>query len=110
MQRHRVLIAFGIAWLSALALSWYVYKRSSAPQARDTVAVVAAAQDLPIGKRLQANDLKLTTIDRKDVPKGAFTKVVDLVDRATAVPITTNDLVLNGKLAAKGSGEGLTAL
>jgi pilus assembly protein CpaB len=110
MQRHRVLLAFGIAWLSALLLSWYVYKRSTAPQARDSVYIVAAAQDLPISKRIQAADLKLIAVDRKDLPKGAFLKTADVIDRAAAVPIGASEVVLNGKLAPKGSAGGITAL
>jgi pilus assembly protein CpaB len=110
MQQNRVLIAFGIAWLSALLLSWYVYKRTSAPQTRDLVSVVAAAHDLVIGKRIQAEDLKLLSLDRKDLPKGAFLKSSDLIGRAPATPISAGEVLLNAKLAAKGSGEGLTAL
>jgi pilus assembly protein CpaB len=110
MQRHRVLMAFGIAWLSALLLSWWVYKRTSAPQSRDLVSVVAAARDLPVGKRILAEDLKSLSLDRKDLPKGVFLKSTDLVDRSVAVPISSGEVVLNAKLTAKGSGEGLTAL
>src|SRR2546426_3924396 len=110
MQRHRVLLAFGIAWLSALLLSWWVYKRTTAPPSRDLVYVVAAAQGIPLGKRIQAGDLKLIALDRKDQPKGAFLKTSDVVDRAVAVPISASELVLGGKLAGRGSGEGLTAL
>src|SRR5207249_131474 len=110
MQRHRVLMAFGIAWLSALLLSWWVYKRTTAPQSRDLVSVVAAARDLPIGKRILAEDLKSLSLDRKDLPKGVFLKGSDLVDRSVAVPVIAGEVVLNGKLTAKGSGEGLTAL
>src|SRR5436190_3771035 len=110
MQRHRVLVAFGIAWLTALLLSWWVYKKTTAPQARDVISVAAAAHDLAIGKRIQADDLKMVTLDRKDLPRGVFVKASDVVDRAVAVPIFAGEIVLNGKLAAKGSGEGLTAL
>ena len=110
MQRQRVLIAFGIAWLTALLLSWYVYKRSIAPQPRDSVYAVAAAQDLPIGKRILQSDLKLVALDRKDMPKGAFLKISDVVDRTASVPVAASEVVLSGKLAGKGSGEGLTAL
>jgi pilus assembly protein CpaB len=110
MQQHRVLMAFGIAWLSALLLSWYVYKRTNAPQTRDVISVVAAAHDLAIGKRLQADDLKLLTLDRKDLPKGSFLKSADVIDRAVATPVSAGEVLLNAKLAAKGSGEGLTAL
>ena len=110
MQRHRVLVAFGIAWLSALLLSWWVYQKSTAPVSRDLVSVVAAAQDLPIGKRIQPNNVKLIALDRKDLPKGAFLKITDVVDRAVSVPVAASELILSGKIAGKGSGEGLTAL
>jgi len=110
MQRHRVLVAFGIAWLSALVLSWWVYRTSTAPQARDVVRVVAAAKDLPVGKRIEAADLKLIAIDRKDLPKNAFQKTADIVDRSLAVAMSTSEVVLSNKLTGRGSGEGLTAL
>src|SRR6266702_3359513 len=110
MQRHRVLVAFGIAWMTALLLSWCVYKKTTAPQPRDLITVAAAAHDLAIGRRIQADDLKLVTLDRKDLPRGVFVKTTDVVDRAVAVPIVAGEIVLNGKLAPKGSGEGLTAL
>src|SRR5213593_274475 len=110
MQRQRVLIAFGIAWLTALLLSWWVYKKTTAPQPRDSITVAAAARDLPIGKRIEAADLKLVTLDRKDLPRGVFLKTSDVVGRAVAVPIFAGEIVLNAKLATKGSGDGLTAL
>src|SRR5438093_9622350 len=110
MQRHRVLVAFGIAWMTALLLSWWVYKKTTAPQPRDLMTVAAAAHDVAIGRRIQADDLKLVTLDRKDLPRGVFVKTSDVVDRAVAVPIVAGEIVLNGKLAPKGSGEGLTAL
>src|SRR5262245_5423532 len=111
MQRQGVLVAFGIAWMTALFLSWWVYKKTTTPQPRaDLITVAAAAHDLAIGKRIQADDLKLVTLDRKDLPRGVFVKTGDVVDRAVAVPIFAGEIVLNGKLTAKGSGEGLTAL
>jgi pilus assembly protein CpaB len=67
-------------------------------------------RDLPIGKRLEAVDLKLIAVDRKDLPKEAFVKTSDIVGRALAVPMSSNEPVLKTKLAGKGSGDGLTAL
>jgi pilus assembly protein CpaB len=99
-----------VAWMSALLLSWWVYRTSTAPQARDVVRIVAAAKDVPTGKRLELSDVKLISIDRKDLPKGAFQKTSDVVDRAVAVPIFASEAILSSKLTGKGSGEGLTAL
>src|SRR2546427_2615044 len=110
MQRHLYLVVLGMAWMTPLLLSWGVYKKTTAPPPRDLITVAAAAHDLAIGKRIQADDLKLVTLDRKDLPRGVFVKTTDVVDRAVAVPIVAGEIVLNGKLAPKGSGEGLTAL
>jgi pilus assembly protein CpaB len=110
MQRHRVLVAFAVAWLSALVLSWWVYRTNSAPQKRDVVSIVVATKDLPIGKRVDKTDVKLATVDRANLPKGAFLKTADVIDRPISVAMTTNEAILSTKLAAKGSGEGLTAL
>jgi pilus assembly protein CpaB len=110
MQRHRVLVTFAVAWLAALALSWWVYRSNSAPQKRDAVSIVVATRDLPVGKRVDKTDVKLATVDRVNLPKGAFLKTADVIDRAVWVPVATNEPVLATKLAAKGSGEGLTAL
>ena len=110
MQRHRVLLAFGIAWLAALLLSYWVYTRTARPQTRDAVRVVAASKDLPIGQRILTEDLKLIEVNRADLPRGAFQKTADVVDRAVSTALTAGEVVLPSKLAAKGSGEGLTAL
>src|SRR5207244_3451677 len=83
-------------WLSALGLSWWLYRTSTAPQKADVVRIVAAAKELPIGKRLEASDLKMISVERKDVPKGAFLKTADIVDRAVAVPVSGSEAVMAG--------------
>jgi pilus assembly protein CpaB len=110
MQRNRVLAAFGIAWLSALVLSWWVYRTNSVPAKPDVISIVAAATDLPVGQRVTQADVKLVTLDRRDLPKGAFLKREDVLDRAISVQVAANEPILPSKLAAKGSGEGLIAL
>jgi pilus assembly protein CpaB len=110
MQRHRVLAAFAIAWLSALVLSWWVYRTNSAPAKPDVISIAAAARDLPVGERITPADVKLVTLNRRDLPKGAFLKREDVVDRAISVQVAANEPILTTKLAAKGSGEGLIAL
>src|SRR2546427_13253597 len=110
MQRHRVLVAFGIAWITALLLSWWVYKKTTAPQPRDLITVAAAAHDLAIGRRIQADDLKLVTLDRKDLPRGVFVKTSDVVDRAVAVSIGGGEIGFKGKHAPQGEGGRLNSV
>lgn len=110
MTRHRVLVAFGIAWLAALLVSWWVYHRMAQPASRDMVQVVAAARELPVGHRVAATDLKVIALARKDLPAGFFARPADVVDRAVVVPVGPNEPLLDRKLAAKQGGEGLTAM
>src|SRR4026209_1557787 len=98
MQRHRVLVTFAAAWLSALALSWWVYRANSAPQKRDVVSIVVATKDLPVGRRVDKADVKLASVDRANLPKGAFLKTADVVDRAVSVAVTINEPILTTKL------------
>jgi len=110
MNRNRVLMLFGVAWLAAGLLSWMIFRRATAPSAHDTVQVVAAARELPIGRRLVAGDLKLAEVARKDLPAGHIANTSDVVERAVLVPLSANELVLESKLAPKLGGEGLTAI
>ncbi len=110
MTRQRVWILFGIAWLSAALLSLAVYSRATAPSSRDLVLVVAAAREVPMGRRLAITDLKQVEVARKDLPPGHFLKVADAVDRAALFTLAASELVLEGKLAPKAGGEGISAI
>jgi len=110
MNRNRVILLFGAAWLAAGLLSWMIFRRATAPSSHDTVQVVAAARELPLGRRLVAADLKLAEVARKDLPAGHIVNTSDVVERAVLVPLSPNELVLEGKLAPKQGGEGLTAI
>jgi pilus assembly protein CpaB len=110
MQRNQVLMAFAVAWITALALSWWVYRRSAAPEKKAVTRVLAAAKQLPLGHKLAASDLKLITLEQGDVPEGSFQKIEEVADRALITPLTAGDLILDAQLAPKGGGEGLTAV
>lgn len=103
-------MAFAIAWLSALALSWWVYKKSAAPEERAVARVVAAAKDLTLGQKLAAADLKLITLDQTDVPQGSFADISEVTERALTSRVSASEPILESKLAPKGAGEGLTAM
>lgn len=103
-------MAFAVAWITALGLSWWVYRRSAAPEQKAVVRVLAAAKPLPLGHKLAAADLKLITLEQNDVPQGSFQKFEEVADRALIAPVTAGDLILAARLTAKDGGEGLTAV
>jgi len=110
MNRDRVILFFAAAWLMAGLLSWMIYSRMTAPSSRETVQVVAASHELPVGRRLTVADLKLADVARKDLPAGYISKLSDAAERAVLFPLGSNELVLESKLAPKQGGEGLIAI
>ena len=56
MDRQKKLLIFGLAWLSAGLLTWFLYTRTVAPQQDKKVQVVVASRDLPLGTLLRKQD------------------------------------------------------
>ncbi|MBL0159651.1 MAG: hypothetical protein IPP47_21480 [Bryobacterales bacterium] len=57
MDRQRILIIFGAAWISAALLTWFS-GRAPARQAGKDRQVVAAIRDMAAGQKLKPGDLK----------------------------------------------------
>jgi pilus assembly protein CpaB len=110
MNRNRVIAVFAVAWGAALLLSWFIYRQATKPTSRDVVRVVAAARELPVGRKLAAADLKLVEIARRDLPAGALAREAEALDRALLYSVAANELLLESKITPKQGGEGLTAI
>ena len=82
MDRQKLLMIFGLAWVSAAVLTWFLYASTKAPKTEKTVRVVAAARDLPAGTRLAKADLKFVNIAERDLPRGSVTAANDVLGRA----------------------------
>ena len=59
MDRQKKLLLFGVAWLSALGLTWFLYANAVAPKVEPQVRVVVAAHDMPLGTQLHPSDIKM---------------------------------------------------
>ncbi len=111
---RRFLTVLGVSLVFALVVSSVFYQmtaRSSnsaeAPEASDEVDVVVAARPLGVGVMVKTPDIKLMKIPASALPKGAFTKVEEVLDRPVVSNILLDEPILEGRLAAKGSGLGL---
>ena len=93
MDRQRLLMIFGGAWLSAALLTWFLYSRTSAPKSEKTVKVVAAVRDLAAGERIDSQKLKLITVAEKDVPRGAVLSPNEVLGRAVIYPVGAGEPV-----------------
>ncbi len=111
---RRFLTVLGVSLVFALVVSSVFYqmtaRSSSTPEAStpsEEVEVVVAARALSVGVMIKNADIKLAKVPAGAIPKGAFTKVEEVLDRPVISNILLEEPILDGRLAAKGSGLGL---
>lgn len=110
MDRRKVLIIFGAAWVSALVLTWFLWSRTRAPQSEKTISIAAVTHDLPAGTKLTRSDLKLVNIPEKDLPKSAMVDPQAVVGRVLMYPVNANETLTSPKLSSTTGAEGFPAL
>ena len=80
------------------------------PKAVELRDLVTAAQPLPVGATVRREELKLTKVPSDLFPHGGFSKVEEVIDRPVVSNILLDEPVLEGRLAARGSGSGLAPI
>src|SRR5215471_19548646 len=110
MDRQKIIVLMGAAWLSAGLLTWFLYAKAVAPQTEKMLRVVVATHDMPMGTLLRPSDLKSVNYPERDVPKGVVFDARLASGRVLMVPLNTNEPVLAGKLSAPTSVEGVASV
>jgi pilus assembly protein CpaB len=113
---RRFLTVLGLSLIFALVVSTIFYYqvagRSSEAKAAPTNLkdVVVATKPLPVGVTIKADDVRLAKIAVDQFPKGAFSALPEVLDRPVVSNILLDEPVLEGRLAARGSGLGLAPI
>ncbi len=109
MDRNRILILFGVAWVSAALLTWFLYSSTQAPKQAKRTAIVAAVHDLPVGTILHKADLKTVNVLPADLPKGAVAVDKEAIDHVVLYPVNANEPLVTSKLSKLTGAEGIQA-
>ena len=112
MNWNRTLIAIILGTVVGLAASVYVYKQFKQAEASRPLPVnhiLVAAAPLPLGTRLQPQHLRLVAWPAGDPLPGMFTRTEDCLNRALITSLVENEPLLEGKLAPREGGAGLSA-
>ena len=110
---RRFLTVLGVSLVFALVVSSVFYQmtsRGSGPKKNeptDMRDVVVATRPLGIGVMIKPADVKLTKVSTEAFPKGAFSKVEDVLDRPVVSNILLDEPLMEGRLQVKGSGLGM---
>ncbi len=72
--------------------------------------LVTAARALGVGTMIKPQDIKMVKIAASAFPKNGFSKPEEVYDRPVISPILADEALVEGRLAARGSGLGLAPI
>jgi pilus assembly protein CpaB len=108
----RTLVVLVVALVAAAGASYAAFiamQRVSASNTRpSTVPVVVAAREVPVGTLLTRDHLAVIAWPIASKVQGTFSRLEDALDRGTILALAVNEPVMEGKLAPKGAGAGLS--
>jgi pilus assembly protein CpaB len=113
MNRNRLLLIGVLALTIGAFVSTIVYKAMkiklvSVKEANTTVVV--AAQDIPVGQKLAARDMKEIKLPGGDLPAGYYPSAAEIEGRGVIQSIAKGEFILPNKLAAPNAGAGMPSL
>lgn len=85
------------------------FKKLAQAKSIPTVPVVVTSRAVALGTRLQAGDLRVVNWPAAHPVQGMFARIEDCVNRAAITSLVENEPLLEGKLAPKEGGAGLSA-
>src|SRR5260370_28653020 len=97
MNRSRLLMIGGLALAVGLLVSYTVYNRlrtSAGSNNERGVWVVVAADNIPVGVKLEAHDVRVITLPQSAGPPGAFFGASQVLGRRAVLPVSRGDIRL----------------
>lgn len=113
MRQRRLLLILTLAIVCGGSAAYFAltYLRQNTPRliAAETPRhqVAVATRDLPLGTLLKAEDVKMIDWPGDAIPLGFVSSPDLVVGRGLITSVRANEVLLEGKLAAKGAGAGL---
>jgi pilus assembly protein CpaB len=112
MNRNRLFLIGLFALLLGGFVSFLVYKTLQKPGAAVVASegVVVAADDIQVGTKIAAGDVRVVQFPTGTLPKGFYSRPSQVVGRGAILPIAAGEFVLPNRLAGENSGYGLPSL
>ncbi|MBV9087515.1 MAG: Flp pilus assembly protein CpaB [Acidobacteria bacterium] len=111
MNRKRLLmiglLALGLAFLLTASMFKVARTGKTATAGPVMSPVVVAERDLPLGKEIQAADVRVTQLPTEDLPVGVFHNTQEVIGRGVIVDMMKNEPVMATKVADPNAGAGL---
>jgi pilus assembly protein CpaB len=112
MNRNRLLL-IGVIALALGGLAGLSVYRHLKPQNADlgsTAEVVVAANDLPVGKKIEDNDVKVVRLPVADLPQSVAHRKSSVIGRGVVLSIYKGEFIIPSKIAPENGGSGMPGL
>ncbi|HEX5109968.1 MAG TPA: Flp pilus assembly protein CpaB [Vicinamibacterales bacterium] len=111
MKQQRTVVVLVVALVTAGIATFAVFQAIKRMPVRevvvDTVPVVVASRNIPVGTLINADDLRVASWPAKNQVPGSFADPKDVLNRGVIETIGENEPLTTRKLAGKESGAGL---
>ncbi len=101
-------VVFGL--LAIYLAQVYLQQRTERIIAEKETKVIIANTDIPMGTKINAEQIREVSYPKELVPEGATRKKDEVIDRVTLANITSKTLVLGSQLAGPGAQPGLSGI
>jgi pilus assembly protein CpaB len=108
-RRFLIIVGTSLVWGMIVSLVFY-RMASGARHPTPEKALVVAAEPLSPGAAIEASAVKTMRVPANLFPKGAYSRVEDVVGRPVISSIGVDEPVLDSRLAARGSGFGVAPM
>src|SRR6266852_284119 len=113
MNRTRLLMIGFVALALGAIVSFAVYRALQSRAAGDAppgVDVVIAANDVPVGAKVEDRDVKVVRFPAADLPPNCFHLKSSVIGRGAVLPIAKGEFFLPNKMAGENAGSGMPSL
>jgi pilus assembly protein CpaB len=109
-RRFLAVLATSVALATGVSAVFYRMVASARGGRTEWKDTVVAVQAIATGSVVRPELVRIARLPAASVPKGAFSKVDDVIDRAVLSNVLPDEPVVEGRLAVKGGGFGLSPL
>jgi pilus assembly protein CpaB len=113
MNRTRLLMIGAVALCLGIVVSLIVYRNLQGRVSANNepgADVVVAADDIPVGARVEEHDVRTVKYPAYALPAGTFSTRGKVLGRGVILPISRGEFILPSKLAPENAGSGLPSL
>lgn len=104
-------LALGCGLIASIGINQVLANRSSGPATAETVDILVAAMDIPMGDPMSPEFVRVQAWPKAQMPEGAITSLEEIEERRTRTKFFPGEPILQAKLFGRGeAGESATDL